>query len=441
MASTSILIVDDTPTNLRVLVEAFEQTGFDSFVAKTGESALKKARQSQPDLILLDICMKGMDGFETCEALKADPLTRSIPIIFMTALTDEAAKVRGFETGAVDYITKPVQLKEAIARISVHLQLRQSHQQLMNEIRTHQETERQLQQTLSSLQQTQIQLIQAEKLAGLGQMMAGIAHEINNPVNFIHGNLEHLRVYTGQLLELIDLYAQSSTKTEEIKQLESSIDLDFIRSDLPDLVDSIEFGTTRTREIIQSLQIFSRAGGSLLTKVDIHEGINSTLLLLGQRLSATATRPKINLIKDFNLTLQVECFPGFLNQVFMNLVANAIDAIDEKASLSNSFYAEPPRIIVSTHQVNDQLISIEVEDNGIGLSDFNRDKLFDPFFTTKPVGKGTGLGLSICHEIVTNRHHGVIQCKSSASGGSVFTVIIPLSQTVMEVAERDIAAS
>lgn len=165
--SASILIVDDTPTNLRVLVEAFEETGFKSFVAKTGESAIKKSKQSPPDLILLDICMKGMDGFETCQALKADPLTCSIPIIFMTALSDDAVKLRGFEVGAVDYITKPIRLEEAIARISVHLQLRHSHQQLLSEIQTRQETERQLQQTLRSLQQTQVQLIQAEKLAGL----------------------------------------------------------------------------------------------------------------------------------------------------------------------------------------------------------------------------------------------------------------------------------
>ncbi|MDX2215887.1 MAG: response regulator [Oculatellaceae cyanobacterium bins.114] len=430
--SASILIVDDTPTNLRVLVEAFDQTGFDSFVAKSGESALKKARQTLPDLILLDICMNGMDGFETCQALKADPLTRSIPIIFMTALTDETSKVRGFEVGAVDYITKPVQLREAIARISVHLQLKHSHQQLLQEIKTHQETEEKLQQTLSSLQQAQVQLIQAEKLAGLGQMMAGIAHEINNPINFIHGNLEHLQLYTDSLLKVIDLYTNHyPNPPHEIQQLMTEIDWDFIQTDLPNLLNSIQTGTSRTQEIIQSLQIFSRTGSSLLREMDIHEGINNTLLLLGHRLSSSATRPKIELIKNFYVESLVECFPGFLNQVFMNLIANAIDAIDEKALRSEAFQTQLPTIVLSTYQVGEQSIKIDVEDNGIGIPDCIKEKVFDPFFTTKPVGKGTGLGLSICYEIIMNRHHGTIQYQSS-SKGSVFTVTIPLSQSRLQ---------
>jgi two-component system, NtrC family, sensor kinase len=424
----SILIVDDTPTNLKVLVEAFDKTGFESFVAKTGESALKKARQSLPNLILLDICMKGMDGFETCQALKADPLTCSIPIIFMTALNDDAVKLKGFKAGAVDYITKPVQLEEAIARISVHLQLRHSHQQLLNEIATRQETEQQLQHTLRSLQETQVQLIQAEKLAGLGQMMAGIAHEINNPINFIHGNLEHLRLYTSNLLRLVDCYTQYySNPPDEIQQLIASIDLSFIQEDLPDLVTSIELGTVRTQEIIRSLQIFSRSGEEGAKRVNIHEGIDSTLLLLGHRLSASSSRSKIELIKKMDLISQVECFPGFLNQVFMNLFANAIDAIDEKALISNAFCDEPPAITISMYQVNES-VHLEVRDNGIGVPDAIKEKLFDPFFTTKPVGHGTGLGLSICHEIIANRHQGTIQCASLATGGSVFTIIIPSTQ-------------
>ncbi|MBD2461911.1 response regulator [Oscillatoria sp. FACHB-1407] len=435
VSSASILIVDDTPTNLKVLVEAFEQVGFDSFVAKTGESALKKARQNTPDLVLLDICMNGMDGFETCQALKADPLTSSIPIIFMTALSDEATKVRGFEAGAVDYITKPVQLREAIARISVHLQLKHSHQKLLDEIKMREETGRQLQKTLHRLQQTQVQLIQAEKLAGLGQMMAGIAHEINNPINFIHGNLEHLQGYTDNLLKVINLYTKYyPDPPKEIQQLMAAIDWDFIQSDLPDLISSIQAGTSRTQEIIQSLQIFSRTGSSLSREMNIHEGINNTLLLLGHRLSESATRPKIELIKDFQLTPLVECFPGFLNQVFMNLIANAIDAIDEKALAPESYQTEAPAIVLSTYQSDAQSVVIEVKDNGIGVSDSILEKVFDPFFTTKPVGKGTGLGLSICHEIITNRHHGTIQCQSS-SNGSVFRITIPLSQSNIDQRE------
>ena len=195
LQQNSILIVDDIPTNIKVLVDYLDQAGFKISVAKSGESALEKVRKVSPDLILLDVMMPGIDGFETCRRFKANPESQNIPIVFMTALSDVADKVKGLQLGAVDYITKPIQLEETLARIHVHLAWKNAEAQLINEITERKQAEAALQQTLQELKQTQTQLVQNEKMSSLGQMVAGIAHEINNPVNFIHGNISYAQQF------------------------------------------------------------------------------------------------------------------------------------------------------------------------------------------------------------------------------------------------------
>ena len=297
----------------------------------------------------------------------------------------------------------------AIKRHQAEAQLRQQKQQL--------------EATLMELHQTQSQLIQSEKMSSLGQMVAGIAHEINNPVNFIHGNLTHAKEYSQDLLGLVELYQQEYPQpTPEIEAELEAIELDFLVKDFYQLLDSMKLGSQRIREIVKSLRTFSRLDEAEVKEVDIHEGIDSTLMILHNRLKATPKRQAIEVIKDYGNLPLVECYSGQLNQVFMNLISNGIDAIEE--SLVN----KQGQIKINTAVESANWIIVKISDNGIGIPEKVKDKLFDPFFTTKPVGKGTGLGLSISYQIVVDRHHGELFCQSEIGEGTQFMIKIPLRQ-------------
>jgi two-component system, NtrC family, sensor kinase len=284
-------------------------------------------------------------------------------------------------------------------------------------------------------------LVQSEKMSSLGQMVAGIAHEINNPVGFIHGNLKHACDYIEDILKLLELYQQQfPDATPEIRSRIEEIDLEFIREDLPKLLSSMEVGTTRIREIVRSLRNFSRLDEAERKAVDLHSGIDSTLMILGTRLKGTPTRPEIAILKEYGNLPHVDCFAGQLNQVFMNIFANAIDAIDEAwairsangenwATASKPF--EPPQIRIITEFIPSNApklscISIRISDNGLGMTEAVQKRLFDPFFTTKPVGKGTGLGMSISYQIVTKTHGGQLRCSSEPGRGTEFLIEIPI---------------
>jgi two-component system, NtrC family, sensor kinase len=424
LQQNSILIVDDIPTNIKVLVDYLAEAGFKISVAKSGESALEKAQKAFPDLILLDVMMPGIDGFETCRRLKAEPQTQRIPVVFMTALSDITDKVKGLQLGAVDYITKPIQLEETLARINVHLALRNAETKLMDEIAERKRAEAVLQQTLQELKRTQTQLVQNEKMSGLGQMVAGIAHEINNPVNFIHGNITHADEYAKDLVRLVELYQEiCPNPPAEIEQEIDAIDLDFLKTDLAKIFQSMQMGTVRIREIVRSLRIFSRFDEAEVKVVDIHEGIDSTLTILYHRLKAKSNFPAIEIIRDYGVLPQVECYPGQLNQVFMNVLSNAIDALEEVREKTPQKFS--PHIRIYTESNQDGWINIHISDNGIGINKDSLDKLFDPFFTTKPVGKGTGLGLAISYQIITEKHAGKLSCCSEKGQGTEFIISIP----------------
>ena len=713
-----ILIVDDTPANLKVVSDFLRESGLEVLIAKSGFQALKILEVNSPDLILLDIIMPEMDGFETCSRLKAWEKTKDIPVIFMTAIADSANpsyKIKGLTLGAVDYISKPIHLEEVLARIKIHLNLHCLTKQLqtqndllesifnesadaiflvsietglitdcnrravelfeadskdellniegqtlqeerftpeelssiwneidskglwsrelkyvtkkgklfwgnlaakqiqvagqkMNLVRVTDITERKqreetlklivegttstignafmrscvrylaqilqaryagiaqcidetptkarslafwtgetwgenfeyylagtpcqtlvtdkvslypkdvqallpddpalvelnavsylgisivgsqhnslghlfvldtkpmelnlnkelilkifaaragaelerlqaeealqqsevrereksqaLERTLNELKYTQAQLIQTEKMSSLGRIVAGVAHEINNPISFIYGNLTPARYYFQDLLKLIEIYQQSyPCPPSEIETLRQEIDLEFVLDDWSKMMNSMQVGAERIQQIVCSLRNFSRLDEQDLKDVDLHEGIDSTLMILNHRLRAEGDRPEIQVLKNYEHLPNVTCYANQLNQVFMNLLSNAIDALETQ---------EPPRVIrISTSLVSRQnqqptnnqqpitnSVVIRIADNGSGMSEEVKKKIFDPFFTTKPVGSGTGLGLAISHQIIVEKHNGQISCISTLGQGTEFIVQIPVN--------------
>jgi signal transduction histidine kinase len=291
-----------------------------------------------------------------------------------------------------------------------------------------------LEQTLTALQESHIQLIQSEKMSALGQMMAGVAHEINNPVSFIGGNIAPAQNYVEDLFGLIDLYQEKFSKPgSEIEEEIQAIDLDYVREDLPNLFQSMKDGVARIEDISRSLRIFARADSDRPTIFNIHEGIDSTILILRHRLKANNTRPAIEIIKEYGELPKVECYAGQLNQVFMNLLANAIDALEDsnqERSLEK-IAANPNQITIKTELSSDRKSAlIRIQDNGIGMTDEVKQKIFDHLFTTKGVGKGTGLGLAIVYQIVVEKHAGTIEVKSRPGEGAEFVVIIPIKARI-----------
>lgn len=453
-----ILIVDDVLENVQLLSSTLSEQGHKVRGVLSGEMALR-ASESLPDLILLDIMMPGMNGYEVCRKLKESPSTCNIPVIFLSALDAAADKVKAFDLGGVDYITKPFQLQEVHARISHQLKLQRLQRQLLaqtevlNQKNAHlqqeihdrkqieaalraseikeQEKNYQLSQALEQLQKAQAQLIQQEKMSALGQLMAGVAHEINNPVTFIYGNLEYAETYTQDLLKALQIYQQAAPQLPtDVQTKLKSLDLAFIQKDLPELLRSMSVGSERIREIVQSLHIFSRHREAESKAVNIHEGLDSTLMILQSRLRAQSHHAAVAVVKDYGDLPKVECYPGQLNQVFMNVLTNSIDALEALRLPEETPYSHrEPTIHIQTKVLSGDRIGIYISDNGPGISKEVQPRLFDPFFTTKDIGKGTGLGLAISYKIIVDRHGGDLRCLSMPDRGAMFTIEIPVVQT------------
>jgi len=607
VAKPDILLVDDNPKNLRLLQMMLNDAGYKVRTILNGRLALRAVEIVKPDLILLDINMPEMDGYEVCQQLKSQEQTADIPVIFISALSDIYDKVKAFEMGGVDYITKPFEVQEVLVRVKNQLlicqqkkQLQEQNEQLqlleraiaassngivitdakkpdnpviyvnpgfeqitgyrkeeiigkncrflqgddftqpaLEELRqaikekrtcdvrlrnyrqdgtlfwndfsispvrdslgtlTHyigiqrditplkqaeealrkseaqfRDKAQELELTLDELKSAQAQLVQKAKMASLGQLLAGVAHEINNPVGFIYSNIEPAIGYVQDLLELITLYQKSEPlPSVKIKNKIQEIELDFIQEDFPKLLASIQEGASRIMKIVLSLRHFSHHNQANRKSVDLHQEIETNLMILGNHLKAKPHRGAIEVIREYGELPLVECYPSELNQVFMNILSNAVDALEEKM-LENSSLT--PQIRISTEVVktdegdtetgrwgdgemgrwgdgetretrkaipnsqfpipNSQItkdkqqrirdkVIIRISDNGTGIPLQLKQRVFDPFFTTKPVGKGTGLGLSISHSIVVKQHKGQLYCNSRLGQGTDFIIELPL---------------
>ncbi|MEH2442878.1 hybrid sensor histidine kinase/response regulator [Nostoc sp.] len=468
----NILVVDDTPDNLRLLSAMLTAQGFEVRKALNGKMALTACQMVLPDVILLDINMPDMDGYQVCQQLKADEKTCEVPVIFISALDDVVDKVKAFDVGGVDYIAKPFHGAEVVLRIENQINLRLLQVKL-------QEKNFLLQEALDNLKSAQVQQIQNEKMVALGQLVAGLAHEINNPISFIYGNLEYAGQYVQDLVNMIEVYQQEYPKpTPKIQQIAQDVDLNFMIQDLQNLIGAMYRGSDRIREIVLALQHFSRHDEAEMKRVDIHEDIENTLVMLQHRLREAADRPTIIVVKDYGNLPLVTCYASELNQVFMHLLNNAIDAIEERVGNQGSnpysltpidgssstsgdpiaFSVSPtlqdapsrwektvipsalgetpkpqwllptPQIRIHTEVTDFNMVKIAIADNGPGIDESLRSRLFDPFFTTKPVGKGSGLGLSISYQIIVQKHRGNITCASPVGEGAEFAIEIPIEQ-------------
>ncbi|MBD2194459.1 MULTISPECIES: PAS domain S-box protein [Calothrix] len=317
--------------------------------------------------------------------------------------------------------------RDITARKQAEAALRNSEAQLR------QQTQK-LKATLKELQHTQTQLIQSEKMSSLGQLVAGVAHEINNPVNFIYANLNYANSYTQDLFQLLKLYQKYYPQpVPEIEDFTEIIELDFLKSDFPNILRSMQSGAIRIREIVLSLRTFSRLDESEIKDVNIHEGIDSALMILQSRLKGDPQHPKIEVIKEYGNLPLVECYSGQLNQVSINILANAIDALEDshlnsQCSEEKFLHREKPQIHIYTELIKSNQVKIRIADNGPGIPENIKQRIFDPFFTTKPVGKGTGMGLAISYQIITKQHGGTLECISSPGKGTEFVITIPLTQ-------------
>jgi signal transduction histidine kinase len=408
-----LLLVDDSAVNLDALLATLDQ-GHDLRVAINGQTALDLiATGYLPDLVLLDIMMPGMDGYEVCRRLKENEKTRDIPVIFLTALDSDEDEAKGLELGAVDYITKPFNLAIVRQRVNTQLELKQHRENLQCLIA---EKNRELIETCNNLKKAHHQMLEQEKMASIGQLAAGVAHEINNPAGFVSANLTTLKTYAGKLNEALaylenrlNAGADPAVKAD-IKEMKGKLKLDYIQGDIDDLIAESLEGVERIATIVRNLKSFFSFKEDKAEAVELEKLIESAL-----NISWNEIKYKATVSKNYQPLPSLSCLPQQLVQVFVNLLVNAAQAIEEQGEIRIETCAEKNWVIA------------RVCDNGSGIAGEDLAKVFEPFFTTKKTGMGIGLGLSICHDIV-REHKGSIEVESLAGKGTCFTIKLPIDQ-------------
>ena len=428
-SAAEIMVVDDNPSNLKALSYILATAGYQVRQANCGEIALASVAAKLPDIILLDIMMPGIDGIEVCARLKADGATSEIPVIFISAVVDVDDKVRCFDVGGVDFISKPFQIKEVLVRVRTHLQLRKLQLQAEENLRKEfEENNRALAESFDHAIKSQANFIQQERLAAIGQLAAGVAHEINNPLGFVSSNVEVLGNYLKKLQEVFVAHDQFFTMIETVSQYneqlsalrsqEKATKVTRIMDDLPSLITETTEGIKRIQNIVNGLRRFSRIDiDEDYNPYNINEGLQTTLIVARNEIKYYA-----NVVEEYAEEMPlIEAKGGEINQVLLNLIVNASHAIQAKNSDS------PGIIGIKTWSENDRVFC-RVSDDGIGMDGEVVRHIYEPFYTTKAIGQGTGLGLSISYEIIVHHHQGAITAESKEGAGTNFIISLPVCQ-------------
>lgn len=436
LSAIKILVVDDQPITVESIRRLLaSEPDIEVHACEDATLALSVAADIAPSVILQDLIMPNVDGMMLVKFFRAHPRTKDTPIIVLSSKDDPKAKAMAFSAGANDYLVKLPDPIELIARLRYHasayhnfLKQDEATQTLaQNKLLEAKVDERtlELKDALNALKQTQSKLIHTEKMNSMGQLVAGIAHEVNNPINFIYGNLNYVKGYVQDLLDLVQAYQeQYPTPAPTIHEKLEELDLEFSSADLLKSFVSLRTGAKRIRNLVLSLRNFSRFDESEIKIVDIHEGLDSTLAVLASELADIAIE------KDYGELPLLECCASQLNQVFMHIIRNALYALNSAklvAENTNKPLTEPLTLKLSTSVIDDTRVIIWISDNGVGIPAEIQDKIFDPFFTTKNVGEGTGLGLSISYQIVSAQHGGRLKCYSVPGQGSKFSIELPVT--------------
>lgn len=457
----TILAIDDTPSNLEIMGDTLSNAGYTIATAIDGKRALKRLENHQPDLILLDIKMPDLDGFEICRKIKSNPETAKIPIIFITAFDDIESKVKGFSLGGVDYITKPFQVEEILVRVKVHMTLSQLQKQLQAKTedrerqlqeqniilegtieqlevatkkleirdRRSEQKNRELQKNLEQLKNDQLKLIQSETRSILGQLITGVTRELENPLAFIKGSIDRILGYSQNLISLLELYQRKYPLPDtEIREYIENINQNLLVEDIPKTIALMKSEIDRINNVGNFLQTFADEERDGKVNFNIHAGLDSTLSILKYRLKDNQQRPAIEIVKNYGDIPEVKCYPGQINQVFLGLLTYAIDALEKSNSrkIFNEIEINSSLIIISTELSEDKKkIAIQIADNGTGISKAIKEQIFTQGFTSKEMNQRMGLGIAIAKQIIEEKHSGAIACYSELGKGTEFMISLP----------------